>query len=623
MADMLDLQAQAFTDEEMETDEWKAIHQPWVLPYDKKVAAYKALMGCDYATILLASKGARELIAHGPEYNKMLGEMKTDVLALDNYVQGGQACGMQAMAVLSGHLRKRLLAPKNRPDTPPKSAAEAKQYASKLFADKNWGNAADMYMKAVELLTTRMRITSAICPSGKPNEPVSFTVHAMSDVKEDIELAPIIYANLAACRMKQHRWAEAIGACDESIKHKPTYTKAIVRRAQAKLRLRHYASSRSDAKLAIEAAEIEKDERLGLSLKGEAEVVLENIDKELATLAKDAARQELEEKGLLLGEGDPIFGRDFDHIVRRELRRTLIEPIVWIEELPINKIGMCRVVDPINVDGPEFLCEASVRSRGAKRYLYYNIDIAVEWRGICYEQGKTPHWIHDQFHGMVRMYNVTHFNQDMEHWGTYVTEKPVDPADVPTCTPAGFPIEPLIPLNPDGTVNTAPKKRCNETQELIFLKYGPELAKKLKKAVAKAIQGLRDYLGEYRTLPEDEEAAAIARAESERIAKEKAELEKIAKQKAKEQEDFIRSHAPREDKYIQEHEKERMERYEQLIEEEARRKGRIDAGGNHIDAAGNIVKRIGVESDDEDGPVLEEEEDGAKAFEEEEPEIIV
>ena len=45
----------------------------------------------------------------------------------------------------------------------------------------------------------------------------------------------------------------------------------------------------------------------------------------------------------MLGEGDSIFGRDFDHILRRELRRTFMEPVIWIEELQTNKIGMCKV----------------------------------------------------------------------------------------------------------------------------------------------------------------------------------------------------------------------------------------------------------------------------------------
>jgi hypothetical protein len=47
------------------------------------------------------------------------------------------------------------------------------------------------------------------------------------------------------------------------------------------------------------------------------------------------------------------------------------------------------------VNGVDFVVEASVRARGAKRYLYYSIDISVPWRGVCYKRDSTPHWLHD------------------------------------------------------------------------------------------------------------------------------------------------------------------------------------------------------------------------------------
>ena len=99
----LDKEAQEFTEEEMERDEWKAIHQPWALTdYAKKVRAYKALMDCDWHTLLLSSRGARELLAHSGDYSQMLADMKTDLFALEKWVYSGKGCGMQAMAVLSG-----------------------------------------------------------------------------------------------------------------------------------------------------------------------------------------------------------------------------------------------------------------------------------------------------------------------------------------------------------------------------------------------------------------------------------------------------------------------------------------------------------------------------------------
>ena len=78
-------------------------------------------------------------------------------------------------------------------------------------------------------------------------------MHAKAVPEQDAEIAPTIFANLGACRMKQHRWAEAIVACDSAVKLSPTYTKAIVRRSQAKARLRLHKEATADARQAIEA----------------------------------------------------------------------------------------------------------------------------------------------------------------------------------------------------------------------------------------------------------------------------------------------------------------------------------------------------------------------------------
>lgn len=44
---------------------------------------------------------------------------------------------------------------------------------------------------------------------------------------------------------------------------------------------------------------------------------------QVSARARDKARQSRERDGIELGEGDPIFGMDFDHILRRELRQLL------------------------------------------------------------------------------------------------------------------------------------------------------------------------------------------------------------------------------------------------------------------------------------------------------------
>jgi hypothetical protein len=119
------------------------------------------------------------------------------------------------------------------------------------------------------------------------------------------------------------------------------------------------------------------------------------------------------------------------------------------------------------------------------------------------------------FRGVARVYNVSHAT-DPDDWGMYVTEKPRDEHEEPTHTPGGMSLaeHPMIPLRPDGTIDTSPTKSMNETHELILHKYGPRLVKKLHEQVQAAIEGLRQYLGEYRSLPEAEADAAERRADA-------------------------------------------------------------------------------------------------------------
>ena len=173
-------------------------------------------------------------------------------------------------------------------------------------------------------------------------------------------------------------------------------------------------------------------------------------------------------------------------VLRSELQRLLLEPITWVDEIAeTGRVGMCRATHPLPVHGPEFAVEASVRARGGRRFLFYSIDIAVPWRGVLYKRGGKPHWLHDCFDGVVRVYNVNHYTEE-EGWGLFVAEKPREAADVPMCTPGGHSLadHPLIPLNADGSVDTNPRLRTlNATQELLLTKYGPQLARQLRAKV--------------------------------------------------------------------------------------------------------------------------------------------
>lgn len=245
------------SEEERKTEAWQTIHQPWVLPTkEKKLAAYKELLNCDFVTLLLNAQGTREMMAQGDEYGRMIAECKTDPMALERYVYSGLACGMQAMAVLSKDLVRRRKLPKSKPETPPKSALEAKDYATKLVKAQKFAHAADMYNTAISLCQlSRGLVTVSQCrPTGDARRPVAFEVAATPrsrQIVEDEGLIHTLYANLAFCRVKQHRWGEAVGACDEAIRLQPRYGKALLRRGHAKRMLRLWKEAEADARAAI------------------------------------------------------------------------------------------------------------------------------------------------------------------------------------------------------------------------------------------------------------------------------------------------------------------------------------------------------------------------------------
>lgn len=429
--------------QERETDEFKHVHQPWALDTEeKKLAAYKELLGGDYHAVIMNSPGVAHLMAQGPEMSRMMAELKTNPKAIEKFILSGLPCGMVAMAALSQDLLRRRVLPPNKPEEKPLGPSEAKDYATKLFQCKKFAHAADQYAQAIAMVDQRPPVLFGVITDPDAPGGVKVTVKPRpAKALEDQKLLPSLYANLAACRVKQHRWPEVIGACDKSLKIEPMYTKAYLRRGEAKRRLKHYDEAVADGRSAIASAANDPEEKRA-DLIREAEQLIDSVQKEVAQRAADKKRQSMEKDGIELGEGDPIYGMDFDHILRRELRRLLPEPMVWIEEppdtseygmrgkpenfVPKPRVGMCRVEEELPIDGPEFVVEASVRARGAKRFLYYMIDVDVPWRGICYETGGKPHWNHDVFRGKARVFNCNHYTEDTD-WGMYVprTETPL------------------------------------------------------------------------------------------------------------------------------------------------------------------------------------------------------
>ena len=142
--------------EERETDVWKAVWMPWALDDEEaRKKAYKDLLDCDFAHLLLNSPGTQHMLASGPEYGRMLSELKFDPMALDKAAKSGHACGIMAAAALAKEMLRKRALPKNKPEKPPESATEAKAYATKLFSYKKFAHAADMYALAIHLVDMR------------------------------------------------------------------------------------------------------------------------------------------------------------------------------------------------------------------------------------------------------------------------------------------------------------------------------------------------------------------------------------------------------------------------------------------------------------------------------------
>ena len=91
----------------------------------------------------------------------------------------------------------------------------------------------------------------------------------------------VLYSNLAACRLRQRKWKEAIEACDAACRIEPGYMKALYRRAQARRNLRQYEETIADAQAALEAAQRLLTEAASGGLGGRAKEDAQNAIKEM------------------------------------------------------------------------------------------------------------------------------------------------------------------------------------------------------------------------------------------------------------------------------------------------------------------------------------------------------
>ena len=165
-------------------------------------------------TLLLNAQGTREMMAQGDEYGRMIAECKTDPMALERRVlwprvrHAGNGCTLQGSGAAAQ-------AAQEQTGTPPKSALEAKDYATKLVKAQKFAHAADMYNTAISLCQlSRGLVTVSQCRPTATRRPVAFEVAATPrsrQIVEDEGLIHTLYANLAFCRVKQQGGASCGG----------------------------------------------------------------------------------------------------------------------------------------------------------------------------------------------------------------------------------------------------------------------------------------------------------------------------------------------------------------------------------------------------------------------------
>lgn len=104
-------------------------------------------------------------------------------------------------------------------------ANEAKKEGNKLFGDGLYEDALSKYELAL---------------------------HFAQEFPESVDLRSICHSNRAICYLKLGKYAEAIKESTKAIELNPSYTKALVRRAEAHEKLEHFEDALTDLKKILE-----------------------------------------------------------------------------------------------------------------------------------------------------------------------------------------------------------------------------------------------------------------------------------------------------------------------------------------------------------------------------------
>ena len=292
----------------------------------------------------------------------------------------------------------------------PQDAAGAKAAANALFAQGKVERAATMYVHALECAAAEL-----VGEDGREIEEVVDTSGG------EPPLRAVINCNLAACRLRQRRWRDALDACDAACELYPTYTKALFRRAQARRALKEYDAACDDAALARAAA----CRAGGGAPVGDGVKLVEEVDRFVSATKKEEAeaalareRDACEQYGITLGAADESGDKsvyyhyasqgektqDFMWWVKATLRSKI--PAVSHENAEVG--GAIRVVDfdESSVEG-----NCTIRSHDGRRSLFFELSLRARWRAVLGEGSGRE----EVLCGGTKLWGINHFTQ-MAEW---------------------------------------------------------------------------------------------------------------------------------------------------------------------------------------------------------------
>lgn len=330
----------------------------------------------------------------------------------------------------------------------PASAADAKARANALFAAGSVEAAAEMYVKGLELAQAELTRSKAVTRGAPPADGTLAVTLGGAEATGEPPLRAVLQCNLAACRLRQRMWREAIAACDAACALHPRYSKALFRRAQARRSLSEWDGAILDAEAAHDALRRAGDGRpvgdAGKKMAREIERFSASVKAEQERRRAEAERAEREESGITLGaaeddEAQTVYyhyasqgekTQDFMWWVRFELRRVLSAvsferprgfcasngfhcrtACVRVTEYDPPSDGSTRHADEAAPTRGTLEGTCTIRTHKGRRSLFFDLSVEVPWRGFANEGEADER----SLGGKTRLWNITHFN-GIDEW---------------------------------------------------------------------------------------------------------------------------------------------------------------------------------------------------------------